>query len=814
MAIFKRRSRAEKNTHILMRVGFRTAALLSLLVAFSVAPLWLFGPSASPNNSDRRLSAGHTHGDPRLACYDFTVEDFKPYCEYSNYGSFPGSTIEPTAAEHVIVNNTKGYNSSQCAIKDCKIGGDYYLCQYTTILDSKTDDELKVLNIAKNETKNIFNTVAYMPPVSPFKWYGLLCYIIGLCYMFLGLAIVCDEFFVPALEEIVERTGMTEDVAGATLMAAGGSAPELFTSILGTFVTKSSVGFGTIVGSAVFNVLFVIGMCAIFSKEELTLTMWPLFRDSTYYLFSLLAVAVFFSVISPGEIHWWEALILLMMYGLYVVVMKYNKALHGLFNRTFTSKKAAEAAKIAPAEDEAAKVKSEDAVTGVDSAEAVAPESKQEKPAPKMKARSGSVTAEMMMKKNDHGDGGGQRRMMARARQKTIRSLHTSYEPPTFRAGVLHFMKTHKFEVDNLRVHVVSELPGGIKETFDKLDTNGDGTIDKHEMSILLMNLLKRIPDDNEVIQTIREIGPKGPETVSYDEFAEWYSESETRLEQAMLTAFKSMDDNDNDHVDKRAVNALLKRLIGEEPGPEMIRCAMKEFDKENDGFITLDEFRKWYKSSMLYQSQAQALEEEEEEGLDAMPPFDKGFKALFIWFITIPIVGPLWLTVPDVRRETRKHLFPVTWTLSIFWIAFYSYFMVWWATLIGDRFGVPPVVMGLTFLAAGTSIPDLLTSVIVARQGLGDMAVSSSIGSNIFDVLIGLPVPWLIHGIAIGPFKVGAENLEISILVLCAMLFVLVLSIHLSGWKMSKTLGYTMFFFYGIFVAQDLVQQKQLGCL
>ena len=53
--------------------------------------------------------------------------------------------------------------------------------------------------------------------------------------------------------------------------------------------------------------------------------------------------------------------------------------------------------------------------------------------------------------------------------------------------------------------------------------------------------------------------------------------------------------------------------------------------------------------------------------------------------------------------------------------------------------------VMGLTFLAAGTSIPDLITSVIVARKGFGDMAVSSSVGSNIFDVTVGcvIYVPW-----------------------------------------------------------------------
>ena len=71
-------------------------------------------------------------------------------------------------------------------------------------------------------------------------------------------------------------------------------------------------------------------------------------------------------------------------------------------------------------------------------------------------------------------------------------------------------------------------------------------------------------------------------------------------------------------------------------------------------------------------------------------------------------------------------------------WIAAFSYLMVWWATVTGDTVGIPPEVMGLTFLAAGTSIPDLITSVIVARKGFGDMAVSSSVGSNIFDVTVG----------------------------------------------------------------------------
>merc|ERR1712178_111982 len=100
-------------------------------------------------------------------------------------------------------------------------------------------------------------------------------------------------------------------------MAAGGSAPELFTSLIGTF-TASDVGFGTIVGSAVFNVLFVIGCCAIFSKETLCLTWWPLARDCVYYSISLCTLAGFFY---DSKIDWYEALILFLMYFGYVLVM-------------------------------------------------------------------------------------------------------------------------------------------------------------------------------------------------------------------------------------------------------------------------------------------------------------------------------------------------------------------------------------------------------------------------------------------------------------------------------------------------------------
>ena len=132
---------------------------------------------------------------------------------------------------------------------------------------------------------------------------AVILHAVGTVYMFVGLAIVCDEYFIPALEVITVRLGITEDVAGATLMAAGGSAPELFTSVIGVFVAHSDVGIGTIIGSAVFNVVFVIGACSLVSAHALTLTWWPLCRDVVFYCVSLLCLIGCFV---DQLIHWWE----------------------------------------------------------------------------------------------------------------------------------------------------------------------------------------------------------------------------------------------------------------------------------------------------------------------------------------------------------------------------------------------------------------------------------------------------------------------------------------------------------------------------
>merc|ERR1719359_523302 len=118
-----------------------------------------------------------------------------------------------------------------------------------------------------------------------------------------------------------------------------------------------------------------------------------------------------------------------------------------------------------------------------------------------------------------------------------------------------------------------------------------------------------------------------------------------------------------------------------------------------------------------------------------------EGTCAQINFVISLPLILLFTYSMPDVRKEENKDYYACSFAGSIAWLAFFSFLMVWWATILGDSLGIPSEVMGLTFLAAGTSVPDLLTSIIVAQRGEGDMAVSSSVGSNIFDVLVGLPL-------------------------------------------------------------------------
>lgn len=180
---------------------------------------------------------------------------------------------------------------------------------------------------------------------------------------------------------------------------------------------------------------------------------------------------------------------------------------------------------------------------------------------------------------------------------------------------------------------------------------------------------------------------------------------------------------------------------------------------------ISYDEFHSWYTHSKYWDEKVLKVNVCTEEIVEPLwnhlkPPEEGGLFNILRWLLLLPIVLILCITVPDVRQPGNSRLCFISFILSIIWIGSFTYLMVTWAEVIGNTLGIPMVLMGLTILAAGTSVPDLLSSVIVARMGEGDMAVSSSIGSNIFDITVGLPLPWLIFLIYHG----GTKEITVSL--------------------------------------------------
>ncbi|KAA8583063.1 hypothetical protein FQN60_015609, partial [Etheostoma spectabile] len=410
---------------------------------------------------------------------------------------------------------------------------------------------------------------------------AIVLHIVAALYMFLALAITCDEYFVTALEKICEKLDLSEDVAGATFMAAGSSAPELFASVIGVFITHGDVGVGTIVGSAVFNILCIIGVCGIFAGQVVILTWWAVFRDSFYYIL-------------------WESLILVVMYAGYILVMKFNTSMQRFFMGSKSKKNVA----------------------------------------------NGNAAASSEME-----DG------------------NTSYD--------------YVWDDDPS-----SPLLSSVKPT--KAYSRGSVVMVDEIMNDSPSKF--RFPEAGLRIMVTSHFGPK------------------TRLRMA-----------------SRLIITERQKLVQAANGVET---------QVIDGKVEIEN------GNVPEDKPTEAPEN------DTISPFHvpKGIGSKLKWLISWPLLLLLFVTVPNCAQPRWEKFFMASFILSTIWIAVFSYFMVWMVTVIGFTLGIPDVIMGITFLAAGTSVPDCIASLIVARQGLGDMAVSNTIGSNVFDILVGLGVPWAIQ--------------------------------------------------------------------
>ena len=175
-------------------------------------------------------------------------------------------------------------------------------------------------------------------------WLKLLLLVVWTAVLFAAIAAVADRFFAPAVERIARRLRLPEDVAGATLLALGGAAPDIFTQAAAIaesatpdarLAISESVGAGLFVATAGKALAVLVGLGAEARRGEgvarrarggtqetpndvVEVDAFPYVRDATAYG-GLIAVAA--TSVADGEISTFEALVFVAWYAAYVWVV-------------------------------------------------------------------------------------------------------------------------------------------------------------------------------------------------------------------------------------------------------------------------------------------------------------------------------------------------------------------------------------------------------------------------------------------------------------------------------------------------------------
>lgn len=529
---------------------------------------------------------------------------------------------------------------------------------------------------------------------------GIVAYFVGVFFMFLGIAIVCDDFFVASLEKICEVLRLSDDVAGATFMAAGSSAPELASSAMALINPNagSEIGVGTIVGSAIFNILIIIGATVIATGNTLQLDWKPVTRDCFFYA---AAIGGIVGTFAGGRVDWWEGGVYVAFYVTYIVTMMYNVRLMrwlDSFERSDTVRSFKARLSFRSARSEALEEQRSERI------EQYRAEQTRESPS------DGPRTAKALWGK--------------------IRDDIVKVPKHNFANVVLATAKDWKAK-QAVIVHA-GGAPGG----------SAEGDADAHVLT----------------------------PTMTPGHIRAYRSEA---VKAAKLLAARDKA------MHERA--AAIARAIEEGSIADESEAASVGFPEIPDDNSEDDSSSPW------------------------SVPEDK--KEWPMWAISLPWYAAFQLTIPPCGDPKWEKWYVVSFAMSILWIGFITHWMVEWCVRIGCILGVPSVVMGTTVLAAGTSIPDALSSIAVARDGLADMAVANAVGSNVFDIWLGLGLPWLLYLSWQTPnyILVNTDELIPSSIILAGVLVVYYGSIAGNGFKLTVRMGYAYMGVYALYAMYSI---------
>lgn len=130
-----------------------------------------------------------------------------------------------------------------------------------------------------------------------------------------------------------------------------------------------------------------------------------------------------------------------------------------------------------------------------------------------------------------------------------------------------------------------------------------------------------------------------------------------------------------------------------------------------------------------------------------------------------------------EMEQELEQHQMPIK--RAVFWLVIgllllilSSRILVWGAVEIATALGVSDLIIGLTIVAVGTSLPELASSVIAARKGEHDIALGNIIGSNLFNTLAVVGIAGSIAPMAVSPELLYRDVMTMIVLTLSLFVF------------------------------------------
>lgn len=144
-------------------------------------------------------------------------------------------------------------------------------------------------------------------------WLSVLLALIGLAGIIFG-----GDFVVDSAAAIAKELGMSEALVGLTIVSVGTSLPELVTSVVASVKKENDIAVGNVIGSNIFNIIFILGMSSTISSLTLD---WSTLTDMLVMLASgivILLIALF----SKNTVRWQGAMMILLYIGYltYVII--------------------------------------------------------------------------------------------------------------------------------------------------------------------------------------------------------------------------------------------------------------------------------------------------------------------------------------------------------------------------------------------------------------------------------------------------------------------------------------------------------------